>query len=147
MFFVAPVTVALVLGLVVNALPASGSSTSLISRVAKLEAQTKALKAANTALSKRVKKLEGLTGCMDQLAPIASYGIPSGGEGYLYTQDRGTTIGLTTALDVVPTGQTPPFIAVGVDPQCVSQTRALTAHVRGLSKAARVLSRQALSKR
>src|SRR6188472_3408540 len=59
MFFAAPVTVALILGLVVYALPASGSSTSLLSRIAKLEAQTKALKASNTKLTKQVKSLNG----------------------------------------------------------------------------------------
>src|SRR5689334_7153821 len=112
--FVAPVTVALVLGLAVYALPAGASSTSLITRVAKLEAQTKALKAANATLGKRVNKLEGQTGCLNHLAPIAAYGIPGSGEGYLYTKDSGTTVGLTTALDVVPSGQSAPFIAVAM---------------------------------
>jgi hypothetical protein len=147
MFFAAPVTVALVLGLVVYALPASGSSTSLISRVAKLESQAKALKAQNTALAKRVKKLEVTSSCLDQLAPMAEYGNPDQGTGYRYSQDNDVTELNTTAIDLIGQGETPQFIALGVNPQCVATTRALTAHIRGLSKPARVITHAGLRRR
>ena len=135
MFFVAPVTVALILGLVVYALPASGSSTSLISRVAKLEAQTKALTAKNKVLTAKVNTLQGfVAGCLTKagVAPISIYGNPSGGTGYLYSNDNGATAGLTTALDVTSTGQTPSAFAQLVDASCVtSSTSAKAASTRG----------------
>ena len=109
MFFAAPVTVALILGLVVYALPASGSSTSLLSRVAKLEAQSKALKATNTKLTKQVKLLNGfVNGCLIKggAAPIMLRGNPSAGQGYEYSQDGGVTNARQTALDIPGTGET-----------------------------------------
>ena len=130
MFFAAPVTVALILGLVVYALPASGSSTSLLSRVAKLEAQTKALKASNTKLTKQVKSLNGfVNSCLLKagVAPITVYGNPTAGEGYEYTKDNGVTHAPTTALDVTGQGATPNGFAQLVDSACVSSSTAKSA--------------------
>jgi hypothetical protein len=127
MFFAAPVTVALILGLVVYALPASGSSTSLLSRVAKLEAQTKTLKASNTKLTKQVKSLNSfVAGCLLKagVAPISVYGNPTAGEGYEYTKDNGVTRAPTTALDVTGQGSTPNGFAQLVDTSCVSSSTA-----------------------
>ena len=127
MFFAAPVTVALILGLVVYALPASGSSTSLLSRVAKLEAQSKALKATNTKLSKQVKLLNGfVNGCLIKggAAPIMLRGNPSAGQGYEYSQDGGVTDARQTALDIPATGETANAVAQLVDPGCISTTSA-----------------------
>lgn len=123
MFFAAPVTVALILGLVVYALPASGSSTSLLSRVAKLEAQTKALKVSNAKLTKQVKSLNSfVSGCLVKagVAPITVYGNPTAGEGYEYTKDNSVTRAPTTALDVTGQGSTPNGFAQLVDTSCVT---------------------------
>ena len=123
MFFAAPVTVALILGLVVYALPASGSSTSLLSRVAKLEAQSKALKASNTKLTKQVKLLNGfVNGCLIKggAAPIMLRGNPSAGQGYEYSNDGGVTNARQTALDIPGTGETANAIAQLVDASCIS---------------------------
>ena len=123
MFFAAPVTVALILGLVVYALPASGSSTSLISRVAKLEATTKALKAQDAKLTKQVKSLSSFVGgCLVKagVAPITVYGNPTAGEGYEYTKDNSVTRAPTTALDVTGQGSTPNGFAQLVDTSCVT---------------------------
>ena len=125
MFFAAPVTVALILGLVVYALPASGSSTSLISRVAKLEAQTKALKAQNTKLTKQIGNLNGfVNGCLVKagVAPITLRGNPSAGQGYLFTQDNKVTTSLATGLDLSATGETPAGFSQLVDASCVSSS-------------------------
>jgi hypothetical protein len=136
MFFVAPVTVALILGLVVYALPASGtptSASSLAGRVAKLEAQTKALKASNAKLTKQVKSLNSfVSGCLLKagVAPITVYGNPPAGEGYMYTKDNGVTSSPTTALDVTGQGSSPNGFAQLVDQSCVTGTSAksVTSH-------------------
>src|SRR5689334_3728735 len=73
LLFAGPVTVALVLGLVVYVLPASGTSTSLVTRVTRLEATTKALKTQNTKLATRLTKIEGFVStCLVKVVPAGS---------------------------------------------------------------------------
>jgi hypothetical protein len=128
MFFAAPVTVALILGVVVYALPASGSSTSLISRVAKLEAQTKALKTQNTKLTKQVKALNAfVNGCLTTYATISLVGDPASGIGYVFTTDNNATETLAPALVPTAQGATPDFIAAGYDAKCISSTKSASA--------------------
>jgi hypothetical protein len=129
MFFAAPVTVALILGLVVYALPASGSSTSLISRVAKLEAQAKALKASNTKLTNQVKTLNGfVNGCLIKggVVPVTVRGNPSAGQGYEFSTDNGVTDARQTGLDIATQTDTTGAYAQLVDASCISSSAAKT---------------------
>jgi hypothetical protein len=134
MFFAAPVTVALILGLVVYALPASGSSTSLISRVAKLEQQTKTLTAKNTALTKQVKSLNSfVNGCLLKggVVAVTVRGNPSAGQGYEFSNDNGVTDARQTALDVATQSDTTGAYAQLVDAGCVSSSSPKSVQSRG----------------
>ena len=91
------------------------------------------------ALSSKVntlsKKLNALTrevaafeGCVRALG-VAEYGDPNGNFGYLYDTSTGSSI-YTTALDVVPSGQTPPAWAlITPDSQCASAFNSAKAKV------------------
>lgn len=57
------------------------------------------------ALSKKVKnlttELRNVEACaLSQAIPVAQFGNPPGNEGYLYQESDGTTVDITTALDV-----------------------------------------------
>ncbi len=135
--FAAPVTVALILGLAVYAVPAMGTSSSLASRVSKLEAANKKLvaasaklTAANVKLAKRVTSLEGFAACNNSAGPISIAGDPTTGSGFEFTPDNKVTIVLASALVPTPTGVTPDAFIQLVDPKCVTGTAAKALQAR-----------------
>jgi hypothetical protein len=139
--FAAPVTVALILGLAVYAVPATGTSTSLAGRVTKLEASNKKLTAlsakltlANVKLTKRVANLEGFAACNNSAGPVTIAGDSdqTKGLGYEFTADNKVTVTLAQALQPTVTGGTPDAFLQLVDPKCVSTSQAKALHARHL---------------
>jgi hypothetical protein len=94
----------------------SQSTKSIPARVKALETKIKGLTAS-------VKLLQARANCFGAQG-VTQYGNPSGGQGYYYTNDGGTTIGLTTGFDATASGQTPTFLAATVDPACISSSHA-----------------------
>jgi hypothetical protein len=129
--FAAPVTVALVLGLAVYAVPAMGTSTSLASRVTKLEAANKRILAANkqivaanVKLAKRVTALESFNSCNDNVAPVTVSGDPTNGAGFEYTPDNKVTVTLLRGFSPTDQGQKPDDYLQLVDADCVASSPA-----------------------
>jgi hypothetical protein len=98
------------------------------------------LKAANASIAKLTASIDGVNGAVNTAAsavkcltfgivPIGRYG---GGStpvpfGYLYTSDNGANVFLTSALDMVPSGETPGAYVAAVNPTCVKTTSAARA--------------------
>jgi|1186.fasta_scaffold270329_2 hypothetical protein len=125
--FAAPVAVALILGLAVYAVPATGSSSSLATRVSRLETAQKRLAAANaklaaanTKLAKRIADLEGFASCNDLAGGVSMPGDPTTGSGFEYTPDNKVTVELHRALEPTASGATPDLYVQLVDAKCVS---------------------------
>jgi hypothetical protein len=91
----------------------STSSKSIPARVKALEVKVKGLAAT----------LKALQTCLGAQG-VTQFGNPAAGQGYLYTNDGGTTVGLTTGFDAPPSGQTPSFYAATLNPACVSSSHA-----------------------
>lgn len=89
----------------------STSTKSIPARVKALEAKVKTLTASVNTLKTRADCL-GVQG-------VTQYGNPSAGQGYFYTIDNGTTVGLTTAFDAPISGQAPAFWAATVNAACI----------------------------
>jgi len=86
--------------------------------------QFAALKKTVTSLQKQVKTLNTVVGsCLFiQAIPVARYGNTT--EGYVYAKADGSAAFLTTALDVVATGDTPQAFAVGTSSDCANSMNA-----------------------
>lgn len=98
------------------------SSKSIPARVKALEAKVKTLKTSVATLQTRADCL-GAQG-------VTQWGNPAAGQGYIYTNDGGTTAVITTALDFPAQGQTPTFFAATVNPSCVSGSHRLFERVQ-----------------
>lgn len=94
---------------------ASATST----RTSSIPARVKALESKVKKLSKDVTVLKVAANCFGAQG-VTQYGNPTAGQGYLYTNDGGATVGLTTSFDGTVSGQTPSFIAATLNPACVS---------------------------
>ncbi len=90
----------------------SSSSASIPARVKALEKKVKVLTAS-------VKTLRAKTNCLGAQG-VTQYGNPAAGQGYVYTEDGGVTLVLTTGFDGPIAGQAPSFYAATVDSSCVS---------------------------
>ena len=90
----------------------STSTKSIPARVKALEAKVKTLTASVETLKTRADCL-GVQG-------VTQFGNPAAGQGYLYTNDNGATVGLTTSFDAPATGQAPGFWAATVNAACIS---------------------------
>jgi predicted alpha-1,6-mannanase (GH76 family) len=87
---------------------------SITRRVANLEKKVKSLQS-------QVKVLKTRAACLSAQG-LSQYGTPTAtpATGYLYTNDGGVTVGLTTALDVTASGQTPAAFFATVNAACVT---------------------------
>jgi hypothetical protein len=102
------------------------SELSINKRVANLEKKVKTLQA-------QVKVLKTRAACL-QAQAVTQYGSPTGtpATGYLYTNDAGTTVILTTALDATAQGQTPGAWFATINSSCVSGSKASAYHKAAL---------------
>ena len=99
----------------------ASSATSKSSK--SIPARVKALEAKVRGLSASVKVLQTRANCLAAQG-ITQWGNPAAGQGYFYTNDGGTTVGLTTAYDASASGQTPTFFAATVNPACITSSHA-----------------------
>jgi hypothetical protein len=97
----------------------STPTRSIPARVRALETKVRTLTASITALKGQVATLQTNAECFGATG-VTQWGNPAAGQGYIYTNDRGVTAGLTTAFDAPAQGQTPSFYAATVDPSCVT---------------------------
>jgi hypothetical protein len=96
----------------------SSSAKSIPARVKALETKMKGLSASVKALKGQVAVLQARSDCLSALG-VTQYGNPPAGQGYIYTNDGGATLVITTAFDVAAQGQTPSFFAATINPSCV----------------------------
>ncbi len=95
----------------------ASSATSTPS--ASIPARVKALEKKVKNLTASVNTLKAKTNCLGAQG-VTQYGNPAAGQGYLYTNDAGATVLLTTAFDGPIAGQAPSFYAATVSASCVS---------------------------
>jgi hypothetical protein len=79
-----------------------------------------------------------MKGGLSSATSSSAKSIPTAaGQGYIYTNDGGVTLGITTAFDASAQGQTPSFSAATVNPSCVggSQHAFKLAHIASHSTA------------
>lgn len=107
----------------------SRSAKSIPARVKALETKVKGLSASVNTLKGQVATLQTKAACFGAQG-VTQWGNPAAGQGYIYTNDGGVTLGITTAFDAPAPGQTPTFYAATVNPSCVtgSQRAASSSH-------------------
>src|SRR6266542_248563 len=93
---------------------APATKATIPGRVAALEAKVKKL-------TSRVNVLQARAACLSAQG-LSQYGNPGAGSGYVYTNDGGTTLGLTTGIDFPASGTTPTFYAAAVNSACVTSS-------------------------
>jgi hypothetical protein len=78
-------------------------------------------------LQAQTKALKTRAACLGALG-VSQYGSPTAtpATGYLYTNDAGATIGLTTGLDVTQQGQTPGAWIAQVANPCITSSKSAT---------------------
>jgi hypothetical protein len=75
------------------------------------------------ALERKVRTLQARSACLKQVIPMTQYGNPTAGQGYYYTNDGGTTVFLTTGVDVTQSGQAPGAYIAVVESRCVTGSK------------------------
>jgi len=114
----------------------SSSARRIPARVKALETKVRSLSASVNTLRGQVATLQTKAACFGAQG-VTQWGNPAAGQGYIYTNDGGVTLGITTAFDAPAQGQTPTFYAATVNPSCVgsSQHAFKLAHIAGHSTA------------
>lgn len=100
----------------------SATSTHAVSiprRVKTLEAKVKSLTASVKTLKSDVATLKTKADCFGAQG-VTQYGNPIAGQGYLWTSDGGSTIGLATAFDGPTAGQAPQFYVATLNAACIT---------------------------
>lgn len=97
----------------------SRSAKSIPARVKALEAKVRTLSASVGTLKGQVATLQTKAACFGAQG-VTQWGNPGAGQGYLYTNDGGTTLAITTGFDAPAQGQTPTFYAATVNPSCIT---------------------------
>jgi hypothetical protein len=84
----------------------SRSTKSVPARVKALEQKVKGLSASINTLKGKVATLQTRADCLGAQG-VTQWGNPAAGQGYIYTNDGGTTAFITTGFDAPAQGQTP----------------------------------------
>jgi hypothetical protein len=95
------------------------STKSVPARVKALEQKVKGLSASINTLKGKVATLQTRADCLGAQG-VTQWGNPAAGQGYIYTNDGGTTAFITTGFDAPAQGQTPTFFAATVNPACIT---------------------------
>jgi hypothetical protein len=111
---------------------AQSSPSGTPQRLAKLEKQVRVLRA-------QMKTVRLQVACINGVAGVTSYGVPSNSEGYKY-QRAGTPPSeiITTGVDFTQQGETPQVLVAAVNPKCVTARSSYSAGARKRSGGTKV---------
>ena len=95
------------------------ASSATSTRTSSIPARVKALESKVKKLTASVNVLTVRSACLG-VQGVTQYGNPTAGQGYIYTNDGGVTVGITTGFDAPPSGQAPSFYAATVNAACIT---------------------------
>ena len=104
-----------VLGTVAVQFASSATST----RTSGIPARVKALESKVKKLTTSVNALKLQSACLG-VQGVTQFGNPAAGQGYVYTNDGGATLAITTGFDAPASGQAPSFYAATVNAACIT---------------------------
>jgi type II secretory pathway pseudopilin PulG len=112
---------------------AQSSPSGTPQRLAKLEKQVRVLRA-------QMKTVRLQVACINGVAGVTSYGVPSNSEGYVYRKPASPTPTdiVTTGVDFTQQGETPQVLVAAVNPKCVTTRSSYSAGARKRSSGTKV---------